>query len=156
MKLFGNGIKNDFFRSFFVMISKRSLWVEVPLVILSSIYIVLNITVLSHAFDEEQIDKFLILWIYCALAAITVFLLMLYFATHSVTTNNKRLLFVLSIFFTNFGIVCEFFANTQFEFLNVLFQITFGISFVCFVTALILTLIYCCSQQKMNLVTDLN
>jgi hypothetical protein len=95
---------------------KRSLWIEFPLVILASIYIVLNIAVLSHSFNES-IDDFLILWIYCLFAAITVFILMIHFAVNALSRNMQRILFVLTVFFTDFGIVCEFYSNSNFFYL---------------------------------------
>lgn len=129
-------------------LSKRTLWIEIPLVVLTSIYIVLNIAILSHSFDESPISKFLLLWIYCAFAAITAFGTMIYLAVNHLNKNCKRILFVLCIFFTNFGIICEFYSNSEFLYLNVLFHTTFGISFVCLIVTLILMVIYYCSQSK--------
>ncbi len=127
-------------------IKKRNLWIEIPIVIVVCTFIILSIAVLERALFYEPFIFIWAKWIYCACTCITAIGFLFYFSRYRGNKNTQRIFFLLVLIFCNTGIVCELYINPQFYWLDLLFDATFGISFVLLIIHLILILLYYCTR----------
>ena len=127
---------------------KRNLYIEIPIVIMVCVFIVLDIAVLIRAISYEEFSLIWPKWIYCLFAAFTLIGFLFYLAKYQATKNTYRIFFVLILIFSNLGIVCEFYVDPEFFWLDLAFDITFGTSFVLFIISLILIVLYYCTLKS--------